>query len=176
MKKFWKISGIMALFAAVVAFAGVTAVFAQGPTQPAGTASPVGNQGQNTARTGMGMQSVDEAAMHDAIAQALGISIETFEAEVANGENAYTLAQKLGVDFADVQAAMNAVHEASLQQAVEDGLISQEQANWILGRRGGQMGQGNQGASGNQNDGYPGMMGRGAANNNQLGDCQYQAP
>ena len=176
MNKFWKFSGVFAVLVAVVAFAGVTAAFAQGPNQPDGITPPAMNQGQNEAGVGMGWMAVDEAAMHEAIAGALGMSVEAFEAEVANGENALTLAQKLGIDFAEVQAAMDAVHAAALQQAVDDGLLSQEQADWMLSRRGGQNGQGNDVNRG-QGNGSTGRMGRGGGNNGgQAGDCLYQVP
>ena len=58
-----------------------------------------------------------------------------------------SLALELGVDFAEVQAAMDVVYEAAIQQAVADGLITQAQADWLLSHRGGQAGQ--QGGSAN---------------------------
>jgi len=161
---------------ALFALAGVTAAFAQGPNQPDGLAPTAMNRSQNEAGAGMGMMAVDEAAMHEAIARALGLTIDEFEAEVANGENAFTLAQKQGIDFAEVQAVMDAAHEAALQQAVNDGLVSQEQADWMLSRRGGQNDQGT-GMDSGQRDGSTGRMGRGAGSNGtQTGDCQYQTP
>ena len=176
MNKFWKYSGVFAVLVAVVAFAGVTAAFAQGPNQPDGI-TPLGmNQAQNESGTGMGLMAVDEAAMHEAIADALGLTVAEFEAEVANGENAFTLAEKLGIDIAEIQAAMDAVHEAALQQAVDAGLVSQEQADWILSHRGGQSAQAGSMNFGQNND-STGMMGRGAGNKgSQTGDCQYPAP
>jgi hypothetical protein len=111
-----------------------------------------------------------------AIAAALRITFEEFEAEVANGENAYTLAQKLGVDFAIVQTAMEAVHKAAFLQASNDGLVSQEQADWILSRRGTQNSQGaamNRG----QNNGSTEIMVRGVGNSYYgTGECPYQTP
>ena len=120
--------------------------------------------------------------MHEAIADALGISVEEFEAAVADGENAFTLAQGLGIDIAELQAAMDAVHEAAFQQAIDDGLVSQEQADWMLSHRGGQSGQGGQGSHGTdmnrgQGNGSTGMMGRGAGSNgSQTGECQFPTP
>ena len=176
MNKFWKFSGVFAVLVAVVAFVGVTAAFAQGPNQPDGI-TPLGmNQAQNEAGTGMGLMAVDEDAMHEAVADALGMTIDEFEAAVADGENAYTLALDLGIDFTEVQAAMDAVHDAAFQQAVNDGLVSQEQADWILSHRGGQSAQ-SEGMNRGQSNGSTGMMGRGAGNNGaQTGDCQYPAP
>ena len=176
MNKFWKFSGVFAVLAAVIAFAGVTAAFAQGPNQPDGS-TPLGmNPAQNGAGAGMDLMAVEESAMHAAIAEALDMTVEEYEAEVANGENAFTLAQRLGIDIAELQAAMNAVHEAAFQQAIDDGLVSQEQADWILSHRGGQSGQ-SEGKNRGQRDGSTGMMGRGGGSHgDQTGECQYPSP
>ncbi len=179
MNKFWKFSGVFAVLVAVVAFVGVTSAFAQGPNQPDGM-TPLGmNQAQNGAGVGMGLMAVDEDAMHEAVAAALGLTLDEFEARVADGENAYTVALELGIDFAVVQAAMDAVHEAAFQQAVDDGLVSQEQAGLMLSHRGGQSGQGGQsdGMNHGQSNGSTDMMARGAGSNGaQTGECQYPAP
>ncbi len=176
MNNSFRTTTIITVLIALLALAGVTAAFAQGPNQPDAPMLPTANQGQYGAGAGMGLMAVDEAAMHEAIAGALGLSVEAFEAEVANGENAFTLAQKLGVDFADVQAVMDAAHAAALQQAAADGLVSQEQADWMLSRRGGQGGQGG-GMMRGQGSSSNGRMGGGAGNSGgQSGDCLYQTP
>jgi hypothetical protein len=109
--------------------------------------------------------------MHVAIAEALGMSLEDFEAALAEGKTPYTLALELGVDFADVREAMDSLHAAALEQATADGLITQERANWMQGR----------GTAGNNG---AGRMARGAGNmvqgsGNQggySGECLYQTP
>lgn len=72
---------------------------------------------------------------------------------------------------------MDAVQATALQQAADDRLITQEQADWVLGRHGGQNGQG-KGMNSDQNNSAVGRMGRGASNNGgQPGDdCLYQVP
>ena len=176
MNKFWKFAGVIAVLVAVVAFAGVTVAFAQGPNQPRDFTPPASNQAQNGSDTGMGLMAVDEATMHMAIAEALNLSIEEFEAAVAEGKTPLILAQELGVDFAVVQAAMDAVHAAALQQAVDEGLTSQEQADWITSHRGSQNSQGT-GMNGSLSNSPTGKMGRGAGSNGDLsGDCLYQTP
>jgi len=171
MNKFFKISGIVAVLVAVVAFAGVTTTFAQG-NQPDDVTPRGRNQVQDNTNAGMGLMAVDEATMHAAIAEALGLSIEDFEAAIAEGKTPFILAQELGIDFADVQAAMDAVHVDALQQAVTDGLVTQEQADWILSHRGGQSGQGN-GMNRGLNDSPMGGRGQGNESGNN-GDCIYQ--
>ena len=178
MNKLMKIAGIVIVLVAAVALVGTTAVFAQGPSTPNGT--PVTGQiGRGSppagAGGGLGVMAVDEAEMHAAIADVLGISVEEFEAALAEGETPYTLAQTLGVDFAEVRAAMDALHAEALQQAVADGLITQEQADWILSHQGGNGGgagnmvRGNglgRGAGGAGRGGNGGFGGYG-------GDCPY---
>jgi hypothetical protein len=176
MNKLWKISGVVAVLVAVVVFAGVTAALAQGPNQAGDFTSPGRNQAQDGSSIGMGVMAVDEATMHAAVAEALHLSIEEFEAAIAEGKTSYILAQELGIDFSAVQAAMDAVHSAALQQAADEGVITQEQADWITSRRGGGNGQGS-GMNGGLSNGQTGRMGRGSGSNgNYSGDCVYQTP
>ena len=176
MNKSFRITTIVTVLIALVAFAGVTAAFAQGPNRPGGSTSPGMNQAANAAGQGLGAMAVDEAALHAAIANALGMDIADFEAAIAAGKTPYILAQELGVDYATVQAAMNEAHEEALQQSVANGLISQEQANWILSRRGGQGRQGS-GMNSNQSSTSGGRMGHGGGGyGSQAGDCLYTTP
>jgi hypothetical protein len=140
MKKNWKIFTVFTVLIFAIAFAGITAVFAQGPNQPAAPAGTgTGNQGQVS--PGMGYRAVDEADMHAAVAGALGISVEEMEAKLTAGSTVYLLAQELGADFADVQAAMTAVHDAAMQEAVDNGAVTQVQANQYQQSRGSRQGQ-----------------------------------
>ena len=183
MNKFWKYTGIIAVFVAVFAFVGAVAVFAQGPSQP-DSARPGGtNQMQRGASADQNLMSVDETAMHTAIADALDMSLDEFEAAVAAGETPFTLAEQSGIDFAEVQAVMDAAHEAAFAQAVADGLMSQEQADWILSHRGGAAGQ--SGGMGNSQTGNRGGGNSQGANNaahshsntgGGTGDCVNQTP
>ena len=191
MNNYFKITGMLALLSAVV-FLGVTAAFAQGPNQANNGARQPMNQGQAGPRGAMNLMAVSEDDMHAAIAEALGMSVVDFEAAIAAGETPATLAAELGIDFAVVQAAMDALHAEALQQAVADGLITQEQADWMLSRQGGQNGQMGNGAQGNgtqQGTGFQGngaqgnQMNRGAnqgrhggngSNSGHQGDCLYQ--
>lgn len=176
MNNSFRTTSIITVLIALFALVGVTAAFAQGPNQPDDVTPLAMNQGRTEAGTGMGFRAVDEAAMHEAIAAALGISVEAYEAEVANGENAFTVAQRLGIDIAELQAAMDAVHDAAFQQAIDDGLVSQEQAEWILSHRGGESGQ-SEGMNSGQSDGSTGRMSRGAGSNgDQSGECLYPTP
>lgn len=178
MNKFLKTTGIAALLAASLALVVVTSAFAQGPSVP----DPANGAGQmrrgNGAGIGLGVRAVDEADMHAAIAGALGMTVEDFEAALAEGKTPSILALELGVDFADVRAAMASLHAEALEQAVAEGLITQERANWMLSR---QAGYGNGGYGSGPGAGYMGRgggnMARGSANQGGFGGlCPYQMP
>ena len=173
MTKLLKITGIVAALVAIVAVAGATSAFAQGPAHSDGIAPRGGSQMQHESAGGMGLLAVDEDAMHEAIAAALSMSVEELEAALAAGTTPFDLAQEQGIDFAVVEAAMEAVHQDALQQAVNDGLISQEQADWMLSRQGGQNSDGsgmNRGANGSPQGGRSRIV-----PNGNSGDCVYQA-
>jgi hypothetical protein len=179
MNKFLKTAGMVALLVAALALVVVvTGAFAQGPAVP----DPANGAGQmrqgNGAGTGLGVRAVDEADMHAAIAGALGMTVEDFEAALAAGKTPFILASELGVDFADVRAAMAGQHAKALEQAVAEGLITQERANWMLGRQAG-FGNGANGSglgTGQMGRGA-GNMARGSANQGGYGGvCPYQTP
>jgi len=174
MKKLWTITGLLAVFVAVVALVGVTAVSAQGPVNP----DTVPGSGQRHGQTadgngrGLGIMAVDEAEMHAALADALGLSVVDFEAAIANGETLSTLALAQGVDLADLQAVMDTIHANAAQDAVANGLVTQEQVDWMQSRRGGQGGQGRMGGQGAAGTGNMTRGGQHGAGGNG-GDCIY---
>ena len=174
MKTLLKIAGIVAVLAAVFVFVGATSAFAQGPANSAAPAG--GNQAQVNLNAGDGLIAIDESVMHAAIAEALGISVDELEAALAAGETPATLALELGVDFAEVQAAMGAVREAAIAQAVADGLITQEQTHWMLSHQGGQNGRQGGEARGNMGvNGSPARQGAGGGSSYN-GECPYVTP
>ncbi|MFQ5420214.1 MAG: hypothetical protein ACE5EY_07615 [Anaerolineae bacterium] len=140
MSKFGKIvltAGIVALLAA-----GATLAFAQGPDTPDAPQVTVpdspdngrpfinrGNQGQHGPH---GPRFGDPEAMQEAIANALGISVEELQAAREDGVRLPELADSLGVDMADVEAAIQAAQVEAINQAVADGDLTQEEADQIL--------------------------------------------
>ena len=177
MKKFWTMTGLLAVFVAVVALVGVTAVSAQGPVNPDAVPGSSQRHGQAAGSHGggLGIMAVDEADMHAALAEALGLSVADFEAAIANGETLSTLALVQGVDLADLQAVMASVHANAAQDAVANGLVTQEQVDWMQSHRGGQAGQGGQGRMGVQGAAGTGNMTRGGQHGagGNGGDCIY---
>lgn len=85
---------------------------------------------------------IDREVVATAIADTLGISVEDLRAAKEAGTSMEELAAENGVSVEDIRAAVEAVKAEAIQQAVEDGTITQEQADQILsgegkfGRRG----------------------------------------
>ncbi len=179
MKKYWKLATFVTVLIAVVALVSATAAFAQGP---ANRQMPDGNSANSNRGSGlanetgaaMNLMAVDEADMHAAIADALGMSLDEFETAVAEGKTPSILADELGIDFAEIQAAMDALHDAAFEQATTDGIIPQEQADWMMSHRGGAAGQ-----SGGMGNGQSGAQGAGSAGHSHsntgggTGECTH---
>lgn len=70
----------------------------------------------------------------EVLAQALGITAEELQAAREEGQTIRDLAAELGLDPATVRENLKAAHEAALQQAVADGIITQEQAELLQNR------------------------------------------
>ena len=94
-------------------------------------------------------------AVFDAAAEALGLTPDGLFAELHDaGKTLTEVAQEQGVDTDALEEAMNASRIESMreriQQAVEDGTLSQDQADWMLegldkGLMGGRHGMGHGG-------------------------------
>jgi hypothetical protein len=71
-----------------------------------------------------------------AAAQALNMTTDELTAALQGGKTLEQIATDQGVDYADVQEAIQTAHASELrdriQQAVEDGTITQENADWLL--------------------------------------------
>ncbi|MGC9395406.1 MAG: hypothetical protein ACP5J4_11180 [Anaerolineae bacterium] len=66
------------------------------------------------------------------LAKALGMSLEDLQAAYADGETLTTLMQEKGLDAATVRERLQTAYTEALAQAVEDGVITQEQADEML--------------------------------------------
>lgn len=86
-------------------------------------------------------------------AKALGISVEELQAAREEGKSMQALIEELGLDADTVREAMQTAYEEAVQQAVEDGVITQAQADQFLS---GDRGMGGFGG------GKPGFGGRGS--------------
>jgi hypothetical protein len=153
MKKTILIAGLVMVALTVL---GVGVAFAQGPAPYAGNGPMVQNGG---------------GWMHDYVEQALaaklGLTEKQVEDQLAAGVPMYQIALDNGITQEALTDFMNAVHTDAFAAAVKAGVVTQEQADFMLQRmqsRGG-YGTGNcpmlngQGGPVNGGGGYgPGMM------------------
>jgi hypothetical protein len=72
--------------------------------------------------------------MVEAFAEALGISAEDLKAAIARGQTPCEIIEAQGLDAAEVWDATADARQELLQQAVEDELLTQRQADWISER------------------------------------------
>lgn len=118
---------------------GAVFVFAQEPTPPI----PFGWHGGGLGRHGGGHGWGGFAwagggpwTMFDTAAEALGMTPEELFAELRAGKSPAEIAEERGVEMETVYDAMSAarseVMPQVIEQAVEDGRLSQEQADWLL--------------------------------------------
>jgi lambda repressor-like predicted transcriptional regulator len=75
------------------------------------------------------MTYIDKDAL---IADALGISVDELQAEREEGKSMRTLIDELELDTSEVRDALQANYEEAVQAAVDDGIITQDQADEIL--------------------------------------------
>jgi hypothetical protein len=72
----------------------------------------------------------------EAASKVLNMTTDELTAELEGGKTLEQVAEDAGVDFADVQEAVQAAHATEMrtriQQAVEDETITQENADWLL--------------------------------------------
>ena len=111
----------------VVGVIGATHAFAQGSydlmQHGRGPGGPGGGRG-------LGQVELEAAA------EVLGMTTDEVTTALQSGKTLHDLADEAGVDLADVQAAIQAAHAAELRdriaQAVDDGTLTQENADWLL--------------------------------------------
>jgi uncharacterized protein (DUF433 family) len=89
----------------------------------------------------------------DSVLEDLGISAEDLQAAREEGLRMDEILEQYGLTIEDVQAAMQAAHEEAIQAALDDGAITQEQADLLLSQDfgkgpGGRDGQGCPGGRG----------------------------
>ena len=165
-KKLWLGIGAVVAVAALIGLAAGVA-FAQTPA-PQNTTPGYGPgmmRGGGMMAGGMGMQSMRgmmgnlepgwmHEAMLDAFAEALDLDRATIEERLAAGETMVAIAESAGLTQDEFFAVMAEARTAALAQAVEDGTLTQEQADLMAARmaqmharmgsgmmRGGMMGQ-----------------------------------
>ena len=124
---------IVALLVLVLGALSVGVVYAQGQ-QP-----PVGGRGMTLApgaSAGVGGGGV--GWMHDYVEEALAAKLGLTEAQVeeklASGQTMYQIALDAGIAEADIPALLTEVHTVAFDKAVTDGVVTREQADFMLQR------------------------------------------
>ncbi len=127
---------LVALVLAAVAGLAVAGVaYAQGPqpTTPGAGYGPMMSQGQ-------------AGPLHEymlaAMAESLGIPEADLETRLANGETFYQITLAQGIAAEDIPALMQTARSQALTAALADGVITQEQADWMQARAFGRGGHG----------------------------------
>ena len=152
-KKYLIVIGGLLAALLVVGVVGATSAYAQGPDNRG-----VGMMGAGRGPGGPGFGLGDPEL--EAAAKVLGMTTDEVQSALQDGKTLQDLADTAGVDIADVHAAIQAVHETEMReriaQAVADGTMTQEQADWMLEGLGkGFMGGGGPGGFGNGGFGGP---------------------
>jgi hypothetical protein len=127
-----KLLGVAALVGIVAALGISSVASAQSsvtptPTAPTEQVAPPGGRGPH----GLHSQAALEAA-----AKALGMTADELSAELWGGKTLSDIAEEKGVDIAAVQAAVEAAQIAetktAIEQAVTDGTMTQDKADWLI--------------------------------------------
>jgi hypothetical protein len=132
-------AGVALIVLLLAGLAGATFVFAQEPTSPVPFGGHGGGWGRGGfGRGGFGWPGGGQWTMFDTAAEALGMTPEELFAELRTGKSLAEIAEAKGVDVQTVQDAMSAARgearKQAIQQAVEDGRMTQEQADQMLER------------------------------------------
>jgi hypothetical protein len=167
-KRFLLISGTVVAALVLAGVIGVTVVSAQDPTPPGDSPFPLGGLhgfGGRGGRHGFGGRGGfgdhglmgGEWTMFDTMAETLGLTPEELFSKSHGGMTLEEIAEEQGISLEDIEATMAEARTASMQehieQAVADGTMTQEQADWMLegmeqGFFGGGRGFGRRGGSG----------------------------
>lgn len=157
MKKVW--IGVVLAGVLVAAFAAVGAVSAQGRAPQGDGSFGMGRHGmmansQVVAGAGAGLL---HDYMVEAFADKLNVSVDEINERLASGEHVVDIALEQGLTVEEFRALMLDVRAQAVDQALADGVITQEQADWMKTRGAGVYGArgGMRGGFGGYNAGCP---------------------
>lgn len=133
-KLFWL--GLVAGVLVVGAGIGVSAVYAQ-EEPPFPTPSEGGPWGRGPMYGhGLGFLGEYRDIMHEALAEALDLSVEELVAAREDGTTLFELAEQQGVEMETLWSVMDDARAEMIDQALADGVITEEQADWMSERGG----------------------------------------
>jgi len=139
-KRILIVAGVALIVLLLAGIGGATFVFAQEPTPPI----PFGWHGSGRGMGGFGGRGMggftgaggSPWTMFDTAAETLGLTPEELFAELREGKSLTDIAEEQGLEVEDVYDAVNDARAEAIpefiEQAVEDGSLTQEQADWML--------------------------------------------
>jgi len=139
---------IMVAAVVVIALGAVGVAYAQSSSQGTGTGSGSGWMGGRGSHSGMGAGNMGtgDGILHDymitAFAEELNIPVADLEARLEQGETMAQIAVSTGLTIDEFRTLMVDARTQAIGQAVVDGTLTQEQADWMSQRGAGQMGNG----------------------------------
>ncbi len=129
------IVGLVVVGVLVASMAGTALAQSETPPTPAPGAPPSGGR-RGGGPGGMFGKGPQGQVWLEAAAEALGMTADELSTQLKGGATLASLADKAGVDLQTVRdavkAAQLAAQKEAIQQAVTDGKVSQEQADWML--------------------------------------------
>ena len=140
MKTTLKVILVLAVGFAAFGFVGSASADAPSPVFPGNGGNGRGGSGTPGSGTGVpvdqniNLDGLLDDMMANFIADALGISVDELKAREAAGESLVEIGLSLGFDADTIMDLHDQARIYALTQAVADGLITQEQADWLLSR------------------------------------------
>ncbi len=129
------------------------------PTSLEGKVGPEGGRAGRGEGLDEAVREALDAAMNQALVDATGLSLEEIESRLEAGERPHEIAESAGIDDEAFKMIMNEAIADFVEQALSDGLITEEQATMML-----EHGQGPRG--GRKDGSRPGM-----SDGEVRGDC-----
>jgi parvulin-like peptidyl-prolyl isomerase len=142
MRNIRRFIGITAVLVFVFMALGATVALAAPLAQSEDPESEVPEEGteEQVGPCGVGQEVIEQVIDHEALdeimADALGMTVEELQEAKESGQHLRDLAEAQDVDLDEVKAAVDEARAEMVQQAVDDELITEEQAECILSHAG----------------------------------------
>ncbi len=134
MKKTILIAAFLTIAVLAIGVTGIAYAHGPYPGTPDGAPTPYGPMGGYGMMGSYGMYG-EEGPMHEAmiaaVAEALGLSPEEIEARHDAGETIWDIAAAQGLTDEEIRDLMLTAHDSALEQAVAEGWLTAEQAEWM---------------------------------------------
>ena len=142
---------LMVVAVVVIALGAVGVAYAQSNPQGIGTGVGAGRMAGRGSNGGMGAGNMNagDGILHDymiaAYAEELNIPVADLEARLDQGETMAQIAISTGLTFDQFRTLMIETRSQAIDQAVADGTLTQQQADWMKQHGAGQMAGGQMG-------------------------------